>query len=168
MVTLGTVAAATLAAFPGTAAAAPVSTTFVVAGAETWFTSTSASFSGTGTGDQGDRALWRTSITRTQFNSVGQSTITGGAFSMATISPSWTTDQVAGTVDGGFVQKTSGFTGCTNETFSVLVSLRDVATKSTAGGSGSFVGQLTHHRRSIFGACRTYFATINGVVSLSY
>ncbi len=168
LVTLGMLAAATLAAIPATATAAPASTTFIVTGAETWFTSTSASFSGTGTGDQGDRAFWRTSITRTAFNSAGQSTITGGTFSMTTLSPSWTTDQVRGTVDGGFVQKTSGFTGCTNETFAVTVSLMDVATSSTAGGTGSFVGQLTHHRRTIFGACRTYFATIAGVVSLSY
>ena len=69
---------------------------------------------------------------------------------------------------GRIVQKTSGFTGCTNETFAVTLSLIDVATNSTAGGTGSFVGQLTHHRTIIFGACRTYFATISGVVTLSY
>jgi hypothetical protein len=167
-VTLGILAITALAAVPATASAAPASTTFVVQGAETGFTSTSASFAGTGIGDQGDRATWRTSITRTPFNPAGQSTITGGTFSMTTLSPSWTPDRVRGTVAGGFVEKTSGFSGCTNETFAVTLSLIDVATSSTTGGTGSFVGQLTHHRTVIFGACRPYFATIRGVVTLAY
>lgn len=45
---------------------------------------------------------------------------------MKTLSPSWTTDWVTGAVAGGFVQKSSGFTGCTNEKFAVTVSLIDV------------------------------------------
>jgi hypothetical protein len=169
MTLLRSVAVLSLAAFvvAATAAAAPTSTTFLVKGAETAFTSTSASFSGTGTGTAGDRAAWRTSITRTPFSS-GHSTVTGGTFAMATISPNWTTDRVTGTVAGGFVQKTSGFTGCTNETFAVNISLVDVATSSTTGGTGNFAGQLTHHRASIFGACITYFATITGMVSFTY
>jgi hypothetical protein len=87
---------------------------------------------------------------------------------MRTISPSWTTDRATGVVAGGSVQKTSGFTGCTNEKFAVAVSLTDVATKTTAGGTGTFGGQLTHHRTSIFGACVTYGATVTGIVTLSY
>jgi hypothetical protein len=134
---------------------------------ETAFTSTSATFAGTGTGNAGDRAAWAVSLTRTRFDS-GQSTITGGTFTMRTVSASWTTDWVKGTVAGGSVQKTSGFTGCTNEKFTVNVSLTGVATKTTADGTGTFAGELTHHRTSFFGSCVIYGATITGVVRLSY
>lgn len=163
-----TLATAALAAFPGAAAAAPASDTFAVKGVETAFTSTSATFSGTGRGNGGDTAAWAVSVTRTRFDSAGRSTITGGTFSMKTLSPSWTTDWVTGTVAGGFVQKTSGFTGCTNEKFAITVSLMDVATKTTAGGMGTFTGELTHHRASIFGVCFIYGATISGAVALNY
>jgi hypothetical protein len=166
-VAVATLATATAAAFPAAAVAAPASNTFAVRGVETAFTSTSATFSGTGTGNAGDRAAWFVSITRTRFAS-GLSTITGGTFTMRTVSPNWTTDWVAGTVAGGSVQKTSGFTGCTNEKFALTVSLTDVATKTTAGGTGTFIGELTHHRTSIFGTCVIYSATVTGVVTLSY
>ena len=166
-VAAATLATAAAAAFPSSAVAAPASNTFAVRGVETAFTSTSATFSGTGTGSAGDRAAWNVSITRTRFAS-GLSTITSGAFAMRTVSPSWTTDWVVGTVAGGFVQKTSGFSGCTHEKFALTVSLTDVATKTTAGGTGTFIGELTHHRTSIFGACVIYGATVTGVVTLSY
>lgn len=162
------VVTAALAAVPTAAVAAPSSTTFTVSGVETAFSSTSATFTGRGSGNGGDRAAWAVSITRTRFDAAGRSTITGGTFTMRTISPTWTTDWVTGTVAGGFVQKIAGFTGCTNERFSVSVSLADVATKTSTGGTGSFAGELTHHRTSIFGACVTYGATITGVVTLSY
>jgi hypothetical protein len=166
-VAVATLTTATAAAFPAAAVAAPASNTFGVTGVEIAFTSTSATFSGTGTGNAGDRAAWRVSITRTRF-AAGASTITGGSFTMKTASPSWTTDWVAGAVAGGFVQKTAGFTSCTNEKFALTVSLTDVATKTTAGGTGTFIGELTHHRTSIFGTCVIYGATVTGVVTLSY
>jgi len=89
-------------------------------------------------------------------------------FTMKTLSPSWTTDWVTGAVAGGFVQKSSGFTGCTNEKFAVTVSLIDVATRTTAGGMGTFTGELTHHRASIFGVYFIYGATISGAIALNY
>ena len=162
------VVTAALAAVPTPAVAAPSSTAFTVSGVETAFTSTSATFSGRGSGNAGDRAAWAVSITRTRFDATGRSTITGGTFTMRTISPTWTTDWVSGTVAGGFVQKIAGFTGCTNERFSVNVSLVNVATKTSTDGTGAFAGELTHHRTSIFGACVTYGATIAGAVTLSY
>jgi hypothetical protein len=167
-VAMATLMTAAAAALPAAAVAAPASNTFAVRGVETAFTSTSATFSGTGTGNAGDRAAWSVSITRTRF-AAGVSTITGGTFTMRTVSPSWTTDWVAGAVaPGGLVQKTAGFTGCTNEKFALDVSLTDVATKTTVGGTGTFIGELTHHRTSIFGTCVIYGATVTGVVTLSY
>jgi hypothetical protein len=35
-------------------------------------------------------------------------------------------------------------------------------------GSGTFQGWLVHHRRSIFGRCVTYFATVTGTVTLTF
>jgi hypothetical protein len=165
---MATLATASVAAFPGAAVAAPASDTFAVKGVESAFTSTSATFSGTGRGNAGDTAAWAVSITRTRFDSAGRSTITGGTFTMKTLSPSWMADWVTGAVADDFVEKTSGFTGCTNEKFAVTVSLMDVATKTTAGGTGTFTGELTHHRASIFGVCFIYGATISGVVTLTY
>ena len=157
-----------LTAITSPALAAPASTTFAVRAVETAFTSTSASFSGTGTGDAGERAAWTVSITRTTFDSAGRSILTGGTFTMRTLSPNWTTDWVTGTVAGGFVQKQPGSGGCTNERFDVSVSLTGVATKTTAGGAGTFVGVLTHYRTPILGACVTYGATVTGLVALRY
>jgi hypothetical protein len=137
-------------------------------GLETAFSSTSAAFSGAAVGDSGDKGAWTTSITRTQFDASGQSTITGGTFSMSTIGRGWTADRVTGAVAGGSVQKTSGFAGCTNERFLVLVSLTKVATRSSSDGTGGFIGQLTHYRTFFFGACRTYFASIAGQVVFDY
>jgi hypothetical protein len=164
----GAVAAAVACTLPGAATAAPASTTFRVAGVETAFSSTSAAFSGAAAGDRGDRGVWTTSITRTRFDSSGQSTITGGAFSMSTIGPGWTADRVTGAVAGGSVQKTSGFAGCTNERFLVLISLTGVATRSSSDGTGGFIGQLTHYRTFFFGSCRTYFASVAGQIVFEY
>ena len=164
----GTLMAAGLAVFPSVTVAAPASTSFDVVGVETAFTSTSASFTGKARGDAGDRGAWTTSITRTPFTPTGQSTVTGGSFAMKTVSPSWTTDFVTGTVSGGFVQRLPGPPGCTNETFGVTVQLTNVVTSTTAGGTGRFLGVLTHYRAVIFGACRTYFASIAGQVAFDY
>lgn len=161
-------AAAAVAALPTAAAAAPASTTWDLLGVETAFTSTSATFSGKGSGDAGDKSAWTTSITRTPFTATGQSTITGGTFQMKTVSPTWTTDFVTGSVAGGNVQKIAGFVGCTNEQFAVSVLLTGIATSTTTGGTGTFVGVLTHYRAFLFGACRTYFATIAGQAAFDY
>jgi hypothetical protein len=164
----GAVVAAGLASFPAAAAAAPTSTAFAVIGAETAFSSTSATFVGKATGNLGDRGAWTTSITRTPFTSTGQSTITGGSFAMTTLGPAWAIDFVTGAVTGGSVQKLPGSTGCTNETFGVTVEIAGVATSTTTGGTGQFSGVLTHYRALIFGTCRTYFASIAGQVIFDY
>lgn len=164
----GTLAVAGFAVFPAAAAAAPASTVFELVGVETAFTSTSATFTGKGAGDAGDKAVWTTSITRTPFTPTGQSTITGGTLSMKTLSPTWTTDFVIGAVAGGNVQKISGFVGCTNETFAVNVALVGITTSTTIGGTGTFAGLLTHYRAVIFGTCRTYFASIGGQATFDY
>ena len=164
----GALTAAGLAVFPAATAAAPASTSFDVVGVETAFTSTSATFAGKARGNAGDRGAWTTSITRTPFTSTGQSTITGGSFAMKTVSPTWTTDFVTGTASGGFVQRLQGAPGCTNETFGVTVQLTGVATRTSTGGTGQFVGVLTHYRAFIFGVCRTYFASIAGRVAFDY
>jgi len=57
-----------------------------------------------------------------------------------------------GSVTGGTVSVTDRGSHCTDETYEVTVSL----------SNGSFDGTLTHHRRSIFGRCQLYAATIDG------
>jgi hypothetical protein len=164
----GALTAAGLAVFPSATAAAPASASFDVVGVETAFTSTSATFTGKAKGNTGDRGVWTTAITRTPFTPTGQSTVTGGTFAMRTVSPTWTTDFLTGAVSGGAVQRLPGAPGCANETFAVSVQLIGVATRTTAGGVGQFVGVLTHYRTVILGACRTYFASIAGQVVFNY
>jgi hypothetical protein len=164
----GAVAAAGFAVFPASVEAAPASTSFHVIGVETAFTSTSASFAGKARGDAGDRGGWTTGIARTPFTATGASTITGGTFAMKTVSLDWTSDFVTGTVSGGFVQRLPGSPRCTNETFGITVQLAGVATTTSTGGTGQFVGVLTHHRAVILGVCRTYFASIAGQVVFDY
>ena len=53
---------------------------------------------------------------------------------------------------GGSVSVTSRGSHCTTQVYAVHVQLAD----------GTFDGTLQHHRRSLFGRCLIYAATING------
>jgi hypothetical protein len=94
--------------------------------------------------------------------------ITGGTFKL------WTTVKgasslVTGAFSGGTITQIPGFSGCTNQQYEILGTLESVGTAGGAlVGSGEFSAVLTHHRALIFGACRTYFATVTGTVDLEF
>jgi hypothetical protein len=155
-------------ALPAGVSAAPASTTFTISGNEYAFTSTVGSFAGTGSGNAGDRAFWNTSVQHDPLGS-DPTYVNGGSFQMATWSPTGHVDSVTGT----FVYHSGTITpvptqGCTNQQFLVTGDLKDVATTTTSGGSGTFSATLTHYRIPLFGRCVIYNARVTGMVSFMY
>jgi hypothetical protein len=162
------VTAAALAALPGGATAAPASTTFRVSGAEIAFTATQGTFVGKALGNAGDRGPWKAVVDHTRLSSL-PAAITGGSFTMTTVSASWTTiDAVEGRFTGGTIDVVNPGLGCTNQTFAILGTLGIVATSTSSGGSGQVDVLLTHYRVRLFGNCVTYSATVAGTASFTY
>jgi hypothetical protein len=168
---LFTVAAAMTAmlAAPVSASAAPASTTFAVRGFEYAFTPTVGFFAGTGTGNSGDGAVWNTYVEHDPLGS-SPTYVTGGSFAMATRSPTGTVDHVRGTFvyRGGTITTINPGANCTNQQYLVSGALENVATSTTAGGSGTVSVLLTHYRTRIFGRCIAYRATVVGTASFRY
>jgi hypothetical protein len=156
-------------ATPVVASAAPASTTFAVRGHEYAFTPTVGFFAGTARGNEGDAAVWNTYVEHDPLGST-PTYITGGSFAMATRSPSGTFDHVRGSfVDhGGTITTIDPGANCTNQHYRVTGALQDVATSTTAGGTGNVDVILTHYRTRIFGRCIAYRATVVGTATFAY
>ena len=161
-------AVATL-AVPGSAAAAPASTSFAVTGFEYAFTQTVGYFAGSAVGNAADRGLWNARVEHDPLGST-PTYVTGGSFQMATRSPSGQFDFVTGEfVDqGGTIETKDPGLNCTNQRYLVTGALENVATSTTSGGSGTFAVMLTHHRALLFGRCIIYSASVFGSVMFDY
>jgi hypothetical protein len=161
--------AAAALATPVAASAAPASTTFAVRGHEYAFTPTVGFFAGTGVGNAGDRAVWNTYVEHDPLGST-PTYITGGSFAMATRSPSGTFDHVRGSFvyRGGTITTIDPGDDCTNQRYLVTGALANVATSTTAGGTGKVTVTLTHFRARVFGRCIAYRATVVGTASFTY
>ena len=160
-----------LSALCGTAVAltatgvATAATTYTdsVTGVEYYATSTQGRFSGTASGDL--PGAWAATVNHTVLSPSG--TVTGGEMTLAT-TLNGTPTLLDGDVTGGQVARTNpGATGCVNQYYAVTLTVGNVTANGGGSGSGSFAGTLTHHRRSVFGRCLTYGATINGGLSLA-
>ena len=156
-------------AIPTAASAAPASTSFNIRGFEYAFTQTVGFFAGSGIGTAGDRAAWNTSVEHDPLGST-PTYVNGGSFQMITRSATGRLDFVIGTFvkHGGMIMTIDPGAGCTNQRFLVTGTLSDVATSTTAGGTGAFSVVLTHFRASLLGRCVTYSASVAGTVSLNY
>jgi hypothetical protein len=131
------------------------------------FTSTRGTFVGRGLGNAGDRSAWKAVVDHTPLSSLPAS-ITGGRFTMTTLSPTFTPDFVVGNFTGGTIALVNPGLGCTNQTFAVTGDLGSVTTSTTSGGSGSFDVLLTHYRVRLFGNCVSYAATVTGTAEFAY
>lgn len=156
-------------AIPTAASAAPASTSFNITGFEYAFTQTVGFFAGSGTGNAGDRAVWNTSVEHDRLGSV-PTFVNGGSFQMATRSTTGRLDFVTGTFvnHGGTITTIDPGAGCTKQRFLVTGTLADLATSTTAGGTGGFSVTLTHFRTPLFGRCVTYSASVAGTVGFEY
>ena len=169
---LGTITAAAVTAvglvvLPAATMAAPASTTFQIKGIEFAFTSTRGTFVGYGHGPVSEGSAWKAVVNHTPLSSQPAS-ITGGRFSMGTLSLAPSADFVVGTFTGGTIREVNTGAGCTNQTFRFSGTVGNVSTSTTSGGSGVFAVRLTHRRSSFFGSCVTYVATVRGSASFDY
>jgi hypothetical protein len=149
-----------LVVFPAAAAAATYNDTAV--GAEIAATSTQGTFVGNATGDL--PGAWRAVVQHTPLSP--NATITGGSFRLVTTS----LQLVVGTFNaGGTVTQLNPGAGCTDQTYLVQDPLSNVGVGGPGSGSGTFQILLTHFRANFpFIGCRTYSATVQGTLSLSF
>jgi hypothetical protein len=108
--------------------------------------STLGTFVGVGTGQL--PAAWRVQIAHDPLASGPTVAITGGAFALVSRNGAL----LGGPVSGGSVTVTDRGSRCRSQTYHVVASFP----------GGTFDGTLTHHRRSFFGRCVIYAATITG------
>ena len=95
--------------------------------------------------------------------------ITGGSFRLNTVINGWP-DAIHGSFTPwhGTVSQLSGFSGCTNQRFSVHGELYGVGAESE-NGSGTFNATLTHYRTNLwFVGFVVYSASVSGTVSLTF
>jgi hypothetical protein len=162
-----------------------------VSGFEFYATSTEGRFAGTASGDLS--GAWSIVVKHTSLDPCyrlplgstcasiedpANTTGPGGSFSLAETSPA--RQLVTGTFDNpdqAAAQKvgdppnaiTLTRTGpCKDEAFSIVDNMSNVSTGSQQGGTGRFSATLTHYRRSFFGRCITYAATVQGRVALNF
>jgi hypothetical protein len=150
-------------AAPGVAAAATKYSDSVY-GFEYSVTSTRGKFAGTARGAL--PGAWAATVDHTPLSP--NAIVTGGSLSLSTVLNGAST-RVDGDITGGQVVRTNpGAIGCVNQSYAVTLALGSVGPNGTSGGTGSFVGTLTHYRQSVFGTCVTYSATINGSLTLRF
>ena len=151
-----------------TAAPGLAATTYydTASGIETMATSTQGWFSGTATGDL--PGPWSANIVHTPLAACSSyclaAKISGGSFLLVTTLDEDST-VVNGSFSGGTVYQTSGFSGCTTQTFNVTGTLVNVGAGG-GSGTGTFSAKLTHLRASLFFGCITYGATVTPPTSV--
>jgi hypothetical protein len=162
---LSTLGATVLALAMPTAAAATTTYHDSISGYEYRATSTKGDFAGTASGDL--PGYWQATVYHEPLSPNGN--VTGGSFYLAT-SVSGTPTAVYGHIatTGGAVIQTNAGANCTNQVYAVSLILDHVTASGTGSGTGTFSGTLTHLRRSVYGYCLTYSATITGSLDLSF
>jgi hypothetical protein len=95
--------------------------------------------------------------------------ITGGSFRLDTVINNWPASITGNFVPySGTVKQVAGFSGCTNQVYTVNGHMSDVGVGG-GGGYGSFSATLTHYRANIwFVGCVVYAASVSGSVSLTF
>ena len=95
--------------------------------------------------------------------------ITGGSFRLNTVINDWPASITGSFVPySGTVKQISGFTGCTNQRYTVNGRMTNVG-NGGGSGTGSFSATLTHYRTNVwFVGCVVYAASVSGSVSLTF
>jgi hypothetical protein len=150
---VGVTAALTVFAAP---AWAQSEVTYSLAGVEISATSTVGTFVGVAKA-RDDFGTWLAEIHHTEFDVSGNATITGGGFAI----DGQRRDFHGLIIPGGEIVRLGG--SCRKETFAVT---GDVVL--AGGGTGQFNVTLTHYgRRAPGGGCDTFFATVEGLITLT-
>lgn len=95
--------------------------------------------------------------------------ITGGNFQLSTVVNGWPSAIKGSFVPwGGTVSQASGFSGCSNQRYTVHGALSNVGI-GRGSGSGSFDATLTHYRTNVwFVGCVVFAASVTGTVLLTF
>ena len=164
----------------GTTSAEAESHQTIATGFEVYGTSTQGAFVGSASG--GLSGYWSILVDHSPLDNCVSPTpdpcawITGGRLALAVTSP--VSELVTGNFDDPSQAAAVGQpdqiklvdvgAGCTNQVFSIADGLNSVGTGSRHVGRGSLTASLTHLRRTIFGRCVTYSATVKGTVVLDF
>src|SRR5919204_904944 len=145
--------------FASATAAAAQSYSDTISGHEYYFTSTDGRFAGTAFGTL--PGSWNADVRHTPLclSCSPTATITGGSFALAT-THNGSLAVASGTFVGGTVQVMNVGSNCTEQTFAVRGILGSVGWWFGGSGTGTFSVTLTHYRRSLFGSCVTYGASV--------
>jgi hypothetical protein len=137
-----------------------------ITGFEYHATSTDAKFAGTASGAL--PGSWNADVHHTALclSCATTGTITGGRFLLATVLDGIPT-LITGSFTGGTVQMTNEGANCGNQAFAVNGILGRVGAWHGGSGTGSFRVTLTHYRRSVFGNCVTYGASVGGSITVT-
>lgn len=139
-----------------------------IRGQEYFFTSTDGRFAGGASGDLA--GAWNANVRHTKLclSCTPTAKITGGSFQVAASVDSIQT-LVTGNIAAGSIHVLDRGAGCTNQTFSIRSHLSAVGPSASDGsGTGVLSATLTHHRRSVFGRCVIYDASVKGTLDLSF
>jgi hypothetical protein len=158
---LTAVLTALLTVLPAAPVAARTATTYRVAGAEIFATSTEGVFVGTASRSGGVAGTWYADVLHDPLDPHGA--ITGGSFGMLLASAPHV---ITGDFRSGWVGQRAAGRRCTDQTYSVTGRLRPV-TAGSRTTSGTFSVILTHLRTPVLGRCVTYGATVGGSVTVS-
>lgn len=148
-------------------AVAALSGSYTVEGVEVAATSREGTFVGSGTGTDGDDAVWQAIVEHQKLSPGCESSgcaITGGTFSLV----NQDVEAISGTFSSGSIALLREAPGCGIQVFEVVGELTDVTTLTTTGGTGTFRVMLTHFRALYFGRCTTLFAKVSGKVDFNF
>jgi hypothetical protein len=139
-----------------------------LSGFEYWATSTEGKFTGSASGSL--PGYWNAVVDHTPLSltATPTATITGGSVELATSMADMPALVTGNFLPGGTVQVRDPGYGCKNQTFDVNGDLTNVGTWYSGTGSGSFSAVLTHYRKSVFGSCITYAASVSGSLSVTF
>jgi hypothetical protein len=134
------------------AAPASAQVTYALAGVEISATPYVGTFVGVALAPD-DFGTWDAVIQHTEFDALGNATITDGTFAI-----NGQLRDLHGTISSGAILGLGG--SCRKETFAVTGQVT-----LDGGGSGEFHVKLTHYgRRAPGGGCVTFFATVEGLI----
>jgi hypothetical protein len=156
---------------PAVASGESSSHLYMLAGAETRATSVVGTFVGGAVGSQPGGMLWKAVVQHTRLSRTAESSalITGGGVTLKVWSETrlfeTTRSFTGGTI--AYASERSSSSACGQQVFRVNATLAGTKGGEPAGGGGLLQVYLTHHRKSIFGRCITYAASVRGSLSLS-
>lgn len=140
---------------------------YLLAGVEARATNTVGTFVGGAADPQLEGMLWKAVVRHVPLSRTGTpALITGGSVTLHVASPTrfWTQSRsfTAGTI--AYAPDLSSPSACGRQVLRVNATL---APTTEADDSGSLDVYLIHHRRSLFGHCITYAATVRGSLNLT-